>query len=61
MITSVHFPGNAGMYPYADSFQVQTAQNALRRVEAAKAETPNEEKGEGRGTEKTTARRTVLD
>lgn len=46
LITSVHFPGNAGMCPYADSFWVQRAQNPLQRVETAKAKTLKTREGE---------------
>ena len=48
------------MYPYADSFWVQRAQNPLQRVEMAEAETSEEEKGEGGGMERTVTQRAGL-
>lgn len=59
-ITSIHFPGNVSMHPYADSFWVQWAQNPLQKVETAEAKTSFEDKGEGHGKEKTTLQRIVL-
>lgn len=51
LITPVHFPRNAGMYPYADSFRVQRAQS-LQRVETAKVNTSKMERRRGKGENK---------
>ena len=55
LITSVHFPGNAGMFPYTDSFQVERTQDPVQKAETAKA------KCSGEVGEKTTTQRTVPD
>lgn len=46
LITSVHFPGNAGMFPHTDSFQVERAQDPVQKAETAKAKCSEEEKWE---------------